>query len=370
MSMDYTESYLGTDERSYENYDALAVLNKKADEEEENEYYSSFNNPSADFTNFKHYSCAHIEDVITQAIREDERRGINYDDITIEQIMEDYHSGSAWRKERAETMVVKKYNSLVHMVVNTYFYSYKTQYIEDLLQQGRLGLHYALEKYTTEKGQPLTYFIPYIRKMISDYITFTVSCSTRHYENKEKDIKAAIEAFKAEGITSYTAYDIEIRTGIPATTIQAVLDQVNHRILYVTPEEDELDPLSFISDGISIEEEYNSDVAKSTFFEVFDTLSELERKVLILRTGCFTDEPPMKTKGIAEKLNVSKDTVIRTYTVALHKLRTNPKIAALANFKVNDSIVQELDDFRAGSISIIDPQSKDIISLDDIDIDF
>ncbi|ERM91522.1 hypothetical protein O163_10135 [Caldanaerobacter subterraneus subsp. yonseiensis KB-1] len=211
------------------------------------------------------------------------------------------------------------------LVVSTALKFSKTYMVEleDLIQEGVIGLIIAIEKFDYTKGFKFsTFAVPYIKQKIQRYIwkqSKTVHVSAKDYlklnkiyslEQKYGDISVEDIAAKM-GLKEDKAAEL--------LTLKAPIISLNQSFV-----EDGVDLIDVIPDEQSeseISKEHEMKELKEKLEESFRILTEAERKVLKLRYGL--EGPAMTQREIAENLKVSKQRIWQLEKTALRKLQRN-----------------------------------------------
>lgn len=154
----------------------------------------------------------------------------------LEKIYEDYHSGDQEKKDAATTAMLGIMSPYILSRVTTKYGSYMNNHLEDLQEQGYLGVMKGLPTFDPKKGRPTTWFVRYIDHEIQQYISKQIHNSSTYYANHSKQVYACIEDHVKNNLP-YTTEDIMIETGLPKKTIEKI---INIRETTVVPMEGEV----------------------------------------------------------------------------------------------------------------------------------
>ncbi|HHY79155.1 MAG TPA: sigma-70 family RNA polymerase sigma factor [Thermoanaerobacter sp.] len=200
--------------------------------------------------------------------------------------------------------------------------------LEDLVQEGIIGLIEAAEKFDYTKGFKFsTFAVYYIKQKIHHYFqkyANQVSFSRTGYEKIKKihSLEQYSENFSVEEIAEIT--------GLKEEDVIAVLPLQNPLLsLNQSFAEDNTELSEAISDERSEEEiikRYEMQELKKILKQALETLNESERKVLKLRFGLTEDGVALNQRQISKILGVTKQRVWRIEKKALEKLQKNWRI--------------------------------------------
>lgn len=141
----------------------------------------------------------------------------------LEKIYEDYHSGDTDRQEAAKVDMLGIMSPYILSRITTKYGSYMNNHLEDLQEQGYLGVMKGLPTFDPKKGRPTTWFVRYIDHEIQLYISKQIHNSSTYYATHSKQVYACIEERVKNGLT-YTTEDIMIETGLSKKTIEKIIN--------------------------------------------------------------------------------------------------------------------------------------------------
>lgn len=141
----------------------------------------------------------------------------------LKKIYNDYHSGDAEKKDAATTAMLGIMTPYILSRITKKYGSYMNNHLEDLQEQGYMGVMKGLPSFDPEKGRPTTWFVRYIDHEIQLYISKQIHHSSTYYANHSKQVYACIEEHVKNGIP-YTMEDLMIETGLPKKTIEKIIN--------------------------------------------------------------------------------------------------------------------------------------------------
>ena len=147
----------------------------------------------------------------------------------LKQIYKDYHSGDPYLKDQATTKMLGIMSPYILGRITKKYGSYMANHLEDLQEQGYMGVLKGLPSFDPDKGRPTTWFIRYIDHEIQVYISEQIHNSSTYYAGHSKQVYKCIEERVRNGLP-YTTEDIMIETGLPKKTIENILSVRNAAI--------------------------------------------------------------------------------------------------------------------------------------------
>lgn len=203
--------------------------------------------------------------------------------------------------------------------------------LEDLINEGNIGLLTAIDRYVPEKGY---HFISYAVWWIKQSILKALSDTGRAVRlplNRTNDLYAINKAKNTlihdKGIANPTTGEIADECGLDEDTVKTLLTVSRDMISFDSPVGDGGEEDARLSDFIqdeseSPEESMISSAMTEDVRELLGCLNEKERDIIMKRYG-FSGEEPRSLSSIGNEYNLTKERIRQIEKEALLKLKKN-----------------------------------------------
>ncbi len=203
--------------------------------------------------------------------------------------------------------------------------------LEDLINEGNIGLLTAIDRYVPEKGY---HFISYAVWWIKQSILKALSDTGRAVRlplNRTNDLYAINKAKNSlihdKGIANPTTAEIADECGLDEDTVKTLLTVSRDMISFDSPVGEGGDEDASLSDFIqdeseSPEESMISAAMTEDVRELLTCLNDKERDIIMKRYG-FSGEEPRSLSSIGNEYNLTKERIRQIEKEALLKLKKN-----------------------------------------------
>ena len=282
---------------------------------------------------------------------EDEPRGISNDDYPssftavhkalpldnnptpdkIMRIMDRYHNGNPEEIEQSKREMLGIMDSYIIRRINDIYPTYKEKYLDDLIQQARVGVLEGMKKFDPTKGAPTTYLKLYIDHEIGLFLTEMVNNTSLYYTKQTKIVSQCISDKKERGIP-FTLEDVAIETQVPLKTVKKALELKNRSFVSIDS------GVNLISETDSPEQVFikkdEENAVRCLLFggndihgnEYSKCLTDKELDVILRVYGLgeeygIGDGDPHSYSEVSEQTNIAKYNIARTVAAAKTKMR-------------------------------------------------
>lgn len=213
--------------------------------------------------------------------------------------------------------------------------------LEDLIDEGNIGLLIALDKFEPDKGYHfISYAVWWIRQSIMKAIC-EKSRAVRLPLNRANELfqiqKAQKNLMHSSASGEVSIEEIAKEAGLDSTLVGELLAISRETVSFDAPVANGSDPSSsrlgdFIEDdGFGPEELAMQKCLKEDIDKVLATLSDKERDIITLRFG-LNDTAPMSLKEIGELYNLTKERIRQIEKRALERLKQPGRAKLLESY--------------------------------------
>ncbi|WP_022754083.1 hypothetical protein [Butyrivibrio fibrisolvens] len=239
-------------------------------------------------------------------------------------IMDRYHNGTPEEVEQSTREMLGIMDSYIIRRINDVYPTYKNKYLDDLIQQARMGVLEGMNKYDPMKGAPTTYFKIYIDHEIGVFLTEMVNNTSQYYSKQIKTVMKCISDKKERGIP-VTFEDVAMETMVPLKTVKKAVELKNRSFVSIDSgmsikSEDDSPEQAFLKK----EEEntvrcllYGGNDMHGNKYDKCLTDTEIDIMLKVFGMG---DNDPHSYSEISEKTNIPKYNIARTVAAAKAKM--------------------------------------------------
>ena len=203
--------------------------------------------------------------------------------------------------------------------------------LEDLINEGNIGLMTAVDKFEPEKGYHfISYAVWWVRQAILKALA-EQSRPVRLPLNRSKEliqiVRAKNELLKSGENSDPSAEDIAEKTGLERNLVKSLMDITREMISFDSPikgdEEGDSSYFDFVEDKSQTpEEDVVNHMMEKDVRSLLGVLGDKERDIIEKRYG-FNGREPMSLKAIGDEYNLTKERIRQIEKSALEKLRNN-----------------------------------------------
>lgn len=279
-------------------------------------------------------------------------------------IMEDYHSGNDFLKQQAINEMVETLSKYVYSIIRKMFSSYLPKYLDDLYQEGIVGILKNIGKYDPTKSMPTTFFNIYIIGEMNTFIINNVNKTTNYYGHNIIKINKAIKEFEMSN-QDYTDADIAEKLKIPIETV------INCREIIKNSKDSEYEMSEMLDNSTSPQIKSPEDLMlekekEKILLDALNSLDVDEKYIIAGKLGLVNK--PKAYKTLASELGISIDKVKKKYKLGLRKVK---KIITTKNYFGNTFLSEEEKYLEEVDISFIETLQAEeaLIELENIELD-
>lgn len=202
-------------------------------------------------------------------------------------------------KTHGTEKMLEKYNDYIYYIINKVYPSFHRE-IQDMYQNGVIGMMNAMTSYNPEKGTFTTHCTPYIKKEISKHVRFISSESSEYFAAIHTSVSRAKTKLETDG-KEITVENVMEETGLSKKIVNRELKIDHTKVSYEALES------------------MTSEISLTDNFMVNDILSVIpDENSLIIKMKVFDG---LTFANIAEKLGKTPHTVRKEYHEGLNMLR-------------------------------------------------
>ena len=209
--------------------------------------------------------------------------------------------------------------------------------LEDLINEGNIGLMTAVDKFEPEKGYHfISYAVWWVRQAILKALA-EQSRPVRLPLNRSNEliqiVRAKNDLIHNKGISDPSVDEIAAASGLDVTLVKNLLEVTRAMISFDSPikgdEEGDSSYFDFVEDKAqSPEEDVVNHMMEKDVRGLLSVLGEKERDIIEKRYG-FNGNEPMSLKAIGDEYNLTKERIRQIEKAALQKLRNNGESVGL-----------------------------------------
>ena len=203
--------------------------------------------------------------------------------------------------------------------------------LEDLINEGNIGLMTAVDKFEPEKGYHfISYAVWWVRQAILKALA-EQSRPVRLPLNRSNEliqiVRAKNELLKSGENSDPSAEDIAEKRGLERNLVKSLMDITREMISFDSPikgdEEGDSSYFDFVEDKSQTpEEDVVNHMMEKDVRSLLGVLGDKERDIIEKRYG-FNGREPMSLKAIGDEYNLTKERIRQIEKSALEKLRNN-----------------------------------------------
>ena len=209
--------------------------------------------------------------------------------------------------------------------------------LEDLINEGNIGLMTAVDKFEPEKGYHfISYAVWWVRQAILKALA-EQSRPVRLPLNRSNEliqiVRAKNDLIHNRGNSDPSVDEIAAASGLDVTLVKNLLEVTRDMISFDSPikgdEEGDSSYFDFVEDKAqSPEEDVVNHMMEKDVRGLLSVLGEKERDIIEKRYG-FNGNEPMSLKAIGDEYNLTKERIRQIEKAALQKLRNNGESVGL-----------------------------------------